>query len=204
MKTKQQVVHIHGGSTFNSQKQYFHYLETVDLWHMEDSDFNPWYKKYPLYLNENNYDILSIPMPAKENAEYSAWKIWFERHIEFLKDDIILVGHSLGGIFLAKYLSENILPVKIKQLHFVAAVYDFEDNIEQLNDFKLTKFPGELTHQNIPEIHIYHSKDDTVVPISESEKYHAQIPSSHFHFFEGRGHFLDDTFPELFENIKSK
>lgn len=77
--------------------------------------------------------------------------------------------------------------------------------MEQLKDFRLSVFPGKLLDKNISEIHIYHSKDDTVVPISESEKYHSQIPGSHFHVFEDRFHFLDKTFPELFENItKSK
>lgn len=200
--TKQQVIHIHGGSSFNSTEQYHHYLKTIDLWHMEDVDFNPWYKNYNSFLDEKNYQILSIPMPAKENATYAAWKIWFERHFKFLDEKVILVGHSLGGIFLTKYLSENSFPVKINQLHLVAAVYDDENKVEQLGDFKLKEFPGKLIEKEIPEIHIYHSFDDTVVPISESEKYHAQIPGSFFHTFVDRFHFLDETFPELFDNIK--
>lgn len=140
-------------------------------------------------------------MPAKNNAKYFEWKIWFEKSFQYLKDDLILIGHSLGGIFLAKYLSENDFPVKIKQLHLVAAVYEHEDEHEQLADFKLKEFPGKLVDKEIPEIHIYHSTDDTVVPIIESEKYHQQIPGSHFHKFTDRFHFIDETFPELFENI---
>ncbi len=138
-------------------------------------------------------------MPCKQNAHYSEWKIWFERHIEFMRDGIVLVGHSLGGNFLAKYLAEEDFNLTIKQFHLVAPSHSaFED------DFKLdfNNFPGKLLEKNIPEIHIYHSKDDKVVPIAESEKYHKQIPSSHFHVFEDRGHFLHETFPELFENIQ--
>jgi predicted alpha/beta hydrolase family esterase len=203
MNKKQQIIHIGGGRAFNSQKQYFSYLKKIPLWHMEVTNFNPWYKNYDIFLTEDSYQTLSIPMPAKEYASYAAWKIWFERHFEFFDNNIILLGHSLGGIFIAKYLSENNVPFAINQLHLIAPVYEDENQIEQLADFKLTDFPGKLLEKQIPEIHIYHSNDDTVVPITESEKYHVQIPESKIHIFEDRGHFLGEEFPELFENIKN-
>ena len=103
---------------------------------------------------------------------------------------------------MAKYLSEELFPVSIKQLHLVAPVYDYEDDEEELADFKLTDFPGKLLEKSIPEINIYHSKDDNIVPFEESEKYHEHIPGSQLHVFEERGHFLGEEFPELFENIK--
>jgi predicted alpha/beta hydrolase family esterase len=203
MKRKQQILHIHGGMAFNSRAEYFKVLRNEIEFHIEEQEkVQKWHYNYLEFLDSNNYQIIKPTMPSKDNASYEAWEIWFSKVIPFLIDDIILVGYSLGGIFLAKYLSESIFPVRIQQLHLVAAVYDFEDEIEQLGDFKLTKFPGKLIEQNIPEIHIYHSRDNIFVPILESEKYHVQIPGSHFHVFEDKGHFLDETFPELFANIK--
>jgi hypothetical protein len=35
-----------------------------------------------------------------------------------------LVGHSLGAMFLTKYLAENEFPIQISQLHLVAPVLD--------------------------------------------------------------------------------
>lgn len=102
MKKKQQIVHIGGGEAFNSHEQYLSYLLKIPLWHMEDGEFDPWYKNYNLYLNTEIYKILAIPMPAKENACYEAWKIWFERHFEYLEDNVVLVGHSLGGGIFSK------------------------------------------------------------------------------------------------------
>ncbi|MAQ77365.1 hypothetical protein CL684_02470 [Candidatus Campbellbacteria bacterium] len=204
MNHKQQIVHIGGGEAFNSYDQYINYLQSVPLWHMEKSQESlPWYKKYGEYLNEKKYECIKIPMPNDSNARYNEWKIWFERHIPFLRDGVILVGHSLGGIFLAKYLSHNTLLVDIEQLHLVAAPYDNENKKEQLADFKITEFPNDFYENTISRIHIYHSKDDTVVPISESEKYHKALPESQLRIFDDRFHFLDETFPELFENIRS-
>ena len=198
---KQQILHIHGGEVFDSQDQYLHHLKNVELYHMEPSVFNPWYKNYLRFLEDEKFQIISPPMPCAENSKYIEWKIWFDRHLKYLRNDIILVGHSLGGIFLAKYLAENDFPVTIKQLHLVAPVYDYVSEVEQLADFRLGDFPGKLPEKTIPEIHLYASQDDDVVPFTESEKYYAQIPGSQLHVFKDRGHFLGEEFPELFENI---
>ncbi len=202
MNEKQQVVHIGGGEAFNSYDQYITYLKTAPLYHMEPEYTPTWSKRYDEYLEEETYQCLKLPMPSSGNAKYEEWKIWFERHFPYFQDNIILVGHSLGGVFLAKYLSEHTFPFTIQQLHLVAAPFDSENDIEQLADFKIIEFPKSFFDNTIGKIHIYHSKDDTVVPISESEKYHQQLPGSHLHVFEDRFHFLDETFPELFTNIK--
>jgi len=205
MNKKQQVIHIGGGEAFNSYENYINYLKTVPLWHMQKQDrLISWYKRYNDFLDEDKFECIKIPMPNDRNAQYTEWKIWFERHISYLEDNIIMVGHSLGGIFLAKFLSENNLNIDIKQLHLVAAPYQIENEKEQLAGFRITEFPKNFFENTINEIHIYHSKDDTIVPISESEKYHNQLPHSEFHIFEDRFHFLGETFPELFENIKYK
>ena len=203
-RKQQQVMHIHGGSAFDTYEQY---IENLKKWSykIDSSDrLQRWSWNYYNFLNPDTYLVIQPEMPSKQNAKYLEWKIWFEKSFEFLEDGIILVGHSLGGIFLAKYLSENSFPFTITQLHLVAPVYSHENDDEQLADFRLAKFPGTLLEKEIPEIHIYHSKDDTIVPFEESEKYHKHIPNSQLHVFEGRGHFLGEEFPELFNNIIGK
>ena len=193
---KQQILFIHGGEPDMGYEKYLERLKN-GWFSLNNKKPTKWYKNLRSILGENNFEIITTKMPNPDNAFYNEWKIWFERHLEFLHDGIILVGHSLGGNFLAKYLAEEDFDIQIKQLHLVAPSHSaFED------DFKLKEFPGKLLEKNISEIHIYHSTDDTVVPLSESEKYHQQLPESHLHIFEDRFHFLDETFPELFENIK--
>jgi hypothetical protein len=67
-------------------------------------------------------------MPNSKNASYKARKIWFEKLFPYLNDEgIILIGLSLGTIFLLKYLTENTFPKTISQLHLVGTVPDKQD-----------------------------------------------------------------------------
>lgn len=76
-------------------------------------------------------------MPNGNNAQYIEWKIWFERLLPFLNDGVILIGHSLGGIFLAKYLSENNFSIKVRAAILIAAPFDALGMKESLSQFKL-------------------------------------------------------------------
>ena len=201
MNNKQQIIHIHGGETWGNYDEYIHYLKTRTCDPYASLKRERWHYNYYSFLDKNNYDIIKPDMPCKPNAHYNEWSIWFERHIEFLDNNIILVGHSLGGGFLMKWLSENKLEKNIQQLHLVAPIFHYEADDYKLVSFKNTSFPGIFFENNIDEVHIYHSKDDPYVPISESEEYAEKIPGAHFHIFEDRGHFLGEDFPELFENI---
>ena len=60
-------------------------------------------------------------MPNKGNAVYEEWKMIFEKFALALSPDTIYVGHSLGGIFLAKYISENTLNTGM--VHLISAPF---------------------------------------------------------------------------------
>src|SRR3989344_9033544 len=98
----------------------------------------------------------------KTNARFDEWEIWFEKLVPFLHDGVILVGHSLGGTFLTKYLSENQFEKKIKSVFLVAAVYDNHKEGYSLASFTL---PKKLNLQT-ENIYLFHSKDDPLVPLT--------------------------------------
>ena len=60
-------------------------------------------------------------------------------NLPFLNDEIVLVGHSMGGSFLAKYLSENKFPKKIKGAFLVSAVYNKDSEGYGLLSFALSE-----------------------------------------------------------------
>jgi len=141
-------------------------------------------------------------MPSKYNAKYLEWCIWFDKVIPHLHDGVVLVGHSLGGIFLAKYLEEGSMPMQIKGTFLVAAPFEECEPGESLADFAL---PERLEHfvAQAGKLFLYHSEDDPVVPFGALAKYKEKLPDATIRTFTDRGHFLGPEFRELMVDIKS-
>ncbi len=194
-----QVLIIHGGSSFNSYDSYIENLKnrTTDYERLKPQQkWKPWIAEQ---MTET--DVLLPTFPNGDNAVYNEWKIYFEKLIPFLGDDARLVGHSLGAMFLAIYLNENSLPKPVKQLFLIAGGYD-DESWEECGSFRVR------SAKNVPksakEIHLFHSKDDPVVPFTELAKFQSDLPDATSHVFTDRNHFLDSTFPELLEILQQK
>jgi len=197
---KKQILIIPGGDIFDTYDEYLNFLKNCDI-DIEKIKRGNWRNNLQKNLGDE-FEVICPTMPNKNNAKYSEWKIWFERLFPFLREEAILIGSSLGAIFLTKYLSENILPIKIKAVFLVAPPFDDETK-ESLGDFKLLG-TLERFREQVKNIFIFHSKDDPVVPFYELDKYSKSLPDAEKIIFENRGHFnKDKEFPELVEIIKS-
>ncbi len=197
---KKQVVIIHGGDTFNTYTEYIASLKSFII------DFSKmlrrgWKENLEQELG-SEFRVVLPKMPNQANAKYSEWKIWFEKIIPFLDEEVVFVGHSLGGIFLAKYFSENTYPKKIRATFLIAAPFDTSGTDYTLADFSLPQSLAGLEKQG-GKIFIYQSKDDNVVPFSNLEKYKHALPSAKEWVFTDRGHFNQTHLPELVEDIQN-
>lgn len=195
---KKQVVVIHGGWSFNKHEDFINFLRNREL----DLDYflhkKGWKGELGAALGDN-YEVLTPQMPNKQNAKYEEWKIWIERMTPFLRSSVVFVGHSLGALFLAKYLSENIFPKKIGALFLVAAPW--RDTVGIAN-FPLVEDLQKVWAQ-CSNIHIYQSEDDPLVALSEAKEYQLAWPGAKMHLFTDRGHFNQEEFPELVREIKN-
>ena len=197
---KKQVVVIHGGDAFDTYQEYVSFLKR---WNIDFTDYqNPrtgWKKTLGKALG-TRYEVITPDMPNKINAKYAEWKIWFEKFVPHLRSGVVLVGHSLGGIFLAKYLSKNSFPKKIKATFLVAAPSNAPKR-HPLADFVLKKSLAKFAVQG-GSIVLYHSTDDQIVPLSNVQHYQKALPNAKVVIFKNRGHFNQKTFPELVRAIK--
>lgn len=201
MKKKTQIFIIHGGNTFKSKKDYFHFLKTREVSIEEKIRWSDEFLKKNL---KRDFEIIKPKMPLPENAKYKEWKIHFERFFPKLRDNVILIGESLGGIFLAKYLSENKFPKKILSTYLVCPPYYNSLPSEDLvNGFKLQSDLS-LLEKNSKNLYLMFSKDDDVVPVSHAEKFRKKLNNAKIIIYESKnGHFKISEFPEIVEMIKA-
>ncbi|MFA5773341.1 MAG: alpha/beta hydrolase [Candidatus Paceibacterota bacterium] len=197
---KKQILFIHGGYTFGSKKDYLNFLKNYKL--VPNKKKKYWINWLSLRL-KNKYQVLIPQMPCEKNAKYEEWKIWFKKYFDFIKDkNPILIGHSLGAIFLLKYLSENNFPKKIYQLHLVApAIFDDGLGPEKLSTFKLNVKNIKKIRRKCKELHLWHSKDDDICIFKNSEFIKSIISNANFHIFKNKGHFKQPAFPEILNII---
>jgi predicted alpha/beta hydrolase family esterase len=153
------------------------------------------------------FDVLHPRMPDADAPYYEAWKAWLENIIPLLDDEVVLVGHSLGGLLLTKYLSENEFPKKVKALILVATPYTGPEVAKELLE-RLGK-GGWLLGADISKvadqaesIFVVHSKDDHVVPFGAAEAYVGKLPKAKIIALEGKGHIREESLPEVEDIIR--
>jgi predicted alpha/beta hydrolase family esterase len=197
---KTQIITIHGGETFGSYESYISWLKSFEL-DISDTDKKSWKDSLSEKLGED-YEILALRMPNSMNAKYLEWKIWFEKYLPYIQDNVIFVGNSLGGIFLAKYFSENDYSRSIKGIFMLAAPFEKVSLTDDMADFVLQNDLSKLALYG-NKVHLYHSKDDQVVPFTHLAQYQNMLPNAIIRTFETMGHFRVSEIPELIEDIKS-
>jgi len=196
---KQQVVFIHWGDSKENYKDFNDYLEKLEYKPFEEKKIK-WRHSFKETL-WNDFEIFSPEMPNSDFADYEERKIMFKKVIPFLSDNVMLVWHSMWATFLSKYLNENNFQFKIKHIFLIAWAFK-NSEMEILGNFSFDKKLTNLKkYENI--ITLYHSKDDPVVPYSDFEDFWNILTGSEQKIFEDRGHFIDETFPEIFEDIKN-
>lgn len=199
-KEKIQLMLIHGGVTFKNKSNYINHLKTREISIEKKIRWSDAYLEKEL---EKELQIIKPQMPLKENAKYEEWKIHFEKHFPYLKNNIILIGQSLGGIFLAKYLSENKFPKKILSVYLICPPFDNTDSTEDLvGGFKL-KSDLSLIEKNCKNTTLMFSKTDEIVPVSHAIKYQKKLPNTKIIIYDDKnGHFKIEKFPEIIKMIK--
>lgn len=200
---KQQVFYIHGGESYENHDIFLERLRTKDIWDLpSETPKVKWTQSFASELGPD-FEVFMPAMPNKQNAKYEEWKIWFERHFEHLRDGAVLVGCSLGAMFLAKYLSKNEIPFKVRAIYLMATpVSDTAFADEDCGTFRFSLDSSSVLTRRAGEVFIVHSKDDFLVPYEHAVRLNQAIPGSELVTFEDKNHFLIEEFPELIAHIK--
>lgn len=200
MKNKIQILTVHGGMTFKNERDYLDYLRNKKI---STKKKTYWAGDYLKKSIGRQFEIISPRMPLQDFAKYRDWKIFFERYLPLLKGKFILIGSSLGGVFLAKYLSENKLRKKALSVYLVCPPFDNSLPGEDLvGGFKL-KPDLSLIEKNTRNLYLLFSKDDDVVSVAHAEKYAKKLKHPHIIIYKSKGgHFNIPKFPEIVKMIR--
>lgn len=176
-----------------AKKKYYYNLENQDS--QSNAHWLPWLQQQ-LCARDILAQTPEMPRPFEPN--YQDWSHAFE----LLKPDAdtLLVGHSFGGGFLLRWLSENPDEI-VGKVVVVAPWLDIEKMYMPLFDFKQR---SDIALQSRAGIDVLHSTDD-MLPVQTTVDYlRNSVDGVRFHEFTQHGHFDFNQmntreFPELLQ-----
>ncbi len=147
-----------------------------------------------------DYTVHYPLMPDESSPDFGRKK-QIAKEISLIKDEIFLVGHSLGASMLLNYLSQNEVKKNIKGVFLISTPFWSGDE-DWIQGLKLPKdFPGKLPI-NVP-IFLYHCRDDEVVPFDHLLLYAQALPQASVREIARGGHQLNNDLSFVAKEIKS-
>lgn len=139
----------------------------------------PWLQKELLI---RGYETQTPEMPKAYRPEYKAWCDEFERHL--ITEKTLLVGHSCGGGFLVRWLSEH--PRRLARVVLVAPWMDPYRNhcAKGFFDFEINR---KIT--SITDLHLIYSDNDSDEVNLSVQQIEKTLPKIKMHLLPGKGHF---------------
>jgi predicted alpha/beta hydrolase family esterase len=148
------------------------------------------------------YEVRYPKMPSEDAPDYEPWKVQIDKELAALNGAVILIGHSLGGSILLKYVSEEKIEKPIAGIFLISIPYWGGDNDWQYDGFTLQEgFASKLPSG--AQICLYHSRDDEIVPFAHLALYAEKLPQATIREFDGRGHQFNNDLSEVARDIKS-
>jgi hypothetical protein len=116
-------------------------------------------------------------MPDEGDPDYERWRPAIAQAIDDAAEPTVLVGHSVGGYLLLKYLTELPPTRPIVAICVIAAPFPSGDPNWVFDGFELPDDFGDRLPSGA-EVFLYASRDDESVPFAHRDLYAAAIPGA--------------------------
>ncbi|WP_224244179.1 alpha/beta hydrolase [Hyalangium gracile] len=123
----------------------------------------------------SGYTLQAPLMPAPDAPRARPWLEALARHVARARPPFALVGHSLGGSLILKYLAENPVPGGLVGVVSVAAPFWNAPDWE-VAEFALPPNAGERL-ASVPRIVLLNGRGDDVVPLDHLSRYARAVPT---------------------------
>ena len=172
--------------------------------HSQENWF-PWLKNE---LESLGHNVFAPDFPTPKDQTLQNWFNVFKDYEEYLNEDTVLIGHSLGPSFILRILEKT--NVKVKACFFVAGFIGFLNNPEfdTLNkDFVINPFNWNKINANCEHFTLIIAEDDPYVPLQKGIDISKQLNAS-FHALKKGAHLNEAAgfteFPFLLELVKKE
>lgn len=163
----------------------------------------PWLKNK---LEENGVEVCRPEFPTPEDQTLENWlEILDEQEME-IDENTVLIGHSLGAVFILNLLNRRDLDIESAFLISAwTGLLGDEDFDEWNSTFQDQDFDFEKVRNNCDSFYQWHSDSDPYVPLEKGAELAENI-NSNFELKAGAGHFNTESgyteFPELWKKVE--
>jgi len=163
----------------------------------------PWMKQK---LEEKGCKVIVPQFPTPEGQLLQEWLEVFKLYKDQVNENTIIIGHSLGGIFLLKLLEQFEKPIKLAVFVGAPIGVGWIKNFEQDKSFAGFDFDWEKVKLNAKNFIVYQSDNDPYVSLVNGEGL-AKYLGIDLTFIPNAGHFNAKAgylkFEDLFQKLKS-
>lgn len=165
-----------------------------------DENWFPWLKEK---LQAKGLEVFVPQFPTPEGQSLEAWLEVLKPLMDKINNETILVGHSLGGVFVLKLLEKLNKPIKLAVIVGTPIGEGQIKNFEQDKSFAGFEFNWNKIKMNAKHFIVYQSDNDPYVSLENGQEL-ARHLGVNLTFIPNAGHFNKAAGYLSFDDIYSK
>lgn len=159
-----------------------------------------WFSWLKKELEKKNYKVFVPQFPTPEGQSLQSWLNILENYNKYINEKSVIIGHSLGGLFLLRVLER--LESLIYAAFFVSAPVGVKPIRYYESDFKFSgfDFDWKKIKSNALNFRVYHSDNDPYVCLGNGEKLAKEL-NTELIFIPQAGHLNAESGYMTFEKL---
>ncbi len=166
--------------------------------------FENWFPWLEKKLSDRKLQCIVPQFPTPIQQSYTNWEklLNYYKDLGFVNEETIFIAHSLGPIFVAKYLIRN--KIKIKGLISISGFNNFISGMEEFDNINKSFFLENIKLSTLKDyvelIYCFISDNDPYIPFSKLKEF-AEIIGGELYVIHKGGHFNTAAGYNKFEKL---
>jgi predicted alpha/beta hydrolase family esterase len=149
------------------------------------------------------FEVRYPVMPNEGQANCTEWSRQIAQEVSQMRDAPVLVGHSVGGSILMKWLAETKLGKPIAAICLIAAPF-WGGEGWRYEGYQELELPEDLAARLRPgsRVLLFQCRDDEIVPFGHLALYARLLPEATICELDEGGHQLNNDLSQVADRIK--